>query len=37
MAIPEINYENVWKIYYYVAIFSTILFVLSFVQLSPII
>ena len=30
MAIPEINYENVWKIYYYVAIFSTILFVLKF-------
>lgn len=29
MAVPEIDLENVWKIYYYVAIFSTVLFVLK--------
>ncbi len=31
MAIPAANLENVWKIYYYVAIFSTILFVLKLI------
>lgn len=31
MAVPVMNFENVWKIYYYVAIFSTILFVLKLI------
>ncbi len=29
MAIPVITVENIWKIYYYLAIFTTILFVLK--------
>lgn len=31
MAIPAITVENLWKIYYYVAIFATILFVLKLI------
>ncbi len=31
MAIPVITLENIWKIYYYVALFATILFVLKLI------
>ena len=34
MAIPAITIENIWKIYYYVAIFATILFVLKLILFS---
>ena len=34
MVIPPITAENAWKIYYYIAIFSTILFVLKLLLFS---
>ena len=34
MVIPPITAENTWKIYYYIAIFSTILFVLKLLLFS---
>ena len=34
MAIPVVNMENFWKLYYYVGIFSTIMFVLKLLLFS---
>jgi len=34
MAIPAITVETIWKLYYYVAIFATILFILKLVLFS---
>ena len=34
MAISALTLENIWKVYYYVAIFSTILFVLKMILFS---